>query len=138
MTDTNDTSLRSLLRKLKELAQTDPTPRVTVHYDNPFSLSNRTAQGYIMWSQTLEEALTKSTPVNPAEHVRVMFRKNTYGTYDGYNYLRLGTIQRIESTTKDRRTGTYRRIWEPNPFVLTVEGSLDMASSLRELLGVAS
>lgn len=128
--------LRSLLEKLQQIANTEPKPRVTVHAVSPHGYKD-IVKGYVMWNSNNQASLDGTAPIDPTEYVRVMYRSDGYGGYDGFNYVRIGNITRIESTQKHRRTGTYRRLWEPNPFVLTADGGLDMASSLKELLGVA-
>lgn len=51
--------------------------------------------------------------------------------------LGVDKILRLDTSAKDRQLGQRRLLWQANPFVMTPSGAIDIASSLKELLGVA-
>lgn len=53
------------------------------------------------------------------------------------NRVNLSWITQVITSAKDRRLNQQRVLWQPNPFVMTSSGAIDIAGSLKELLGVA-
>lgn len=134
----NDTELspimvRDLVLRLHDLASTATRVLIDSHrWGSPYTYT-----GYPRVNGDLIKAANAGVTIDPDTYVTVHFRKTQWGSYEGWQYVRLKEIHVIRSTTKHRRTGQYQVLWRPNPFALTAEGDLDMASSLKGLLGIA-
>lgn len=70
-------------------------------------------------------------------HVVLHHRRNRWGSMDGWTHAVLSQIVKVTTSTRHRRTGEYKVLWEHNPFVLTPDGDLDMSNSLKVLLGMS-
>jgi len=99
-------------------------------------------QGYVRLTGELKQTAEKGNLEGFSEEsfktawFYLQFRKTEWGEYQGWEMVYLRDIVEITNTTKHRRTGQYTRIWNSNPLAITGDGAIDMATSLKLLLGV--
>jgi hypothetical protein len=98
--------------------------------------------GYVRLTGELKQTAEKGNLEGFSEEsfkvawIYLHFRKTDWGEYQGWEMVYLKDIVEITSTIKHRRTGQYPRIWKRNPLAITGDGAIDMATSLKLLLGV--
>lgn len=131
--DNSKEIVKHLAKRVYELQELGA--RVTIIHHN-YGYTEKVT-GYVKLDEHIILKIKSGEDIDPLQYISVMTRKTQWGSYEGYTWVRMFRVDRIESSTKDRRTGTYRKLWEPNPFVLTADGNLDMASSLKDLLGIS-
>jgi len=119
-------SIESLKATLTQFI--DQTTRIRVVFKAQTCAKELELSGYVRYV---------NDPIKYSSYVVLAVRRNKYGGLDGYRRVYLDDIVRIEETKKKRRTKTYARLWARNPFVMTPDGTLDMTSSLKTVLGIA-
>lgn len=125
--------LRDLVLRLHDLQQQGTRVRVM---STRYGHQNEDV-GYVQIPGNLLQAAQNNQTIEPTTFVSLRYRKNQWGGFDGWGYVKLQEIQAITTTTKHRRTAEYRSLWSPTPFAMTADGDLDMARSLKDLLGIA-
>lgn len=125
--------LRDLVLRLHELQQQGQRIRVeSQRWGSPFTYT-----GYPQIPGHLVKVAQNNEQLDPTTFINLRFRKNQWGGFDGWEYVKLQDFHAITTTAKHRRTGEYGKLWSPVPFAMTEEGELDMARSLKDLLGIA-